>query len=94
MEFCKSKNWNMIRDGNDPDTEDNKIVKTAQDSTKDMTVSNSQTNKRKGRYMTNSTAKNIKEIAINSTKRLIYESMFVQLLRATLHKDVLKPRNI
>ena len=78
MEFCKSKNGNMIRDGNDPDTEDNKIVKTAQDSTKDMKVSNSQTNKRKGRYMTNSTAKNIKEIAINSTKRLIYESMFVQ----------------
>ena len=34
------------------------------------------------------------KIAIKSTKRLIDESMFVQLLRATLHKDVLKPRNI
>ena len=54
----------MIIYGNHLDTEDSKIVTTAQDSTKYMTVSTSQTNKRKGRYMTNSTSKNIKGIAI------------------------------
>ena len=49
----------------------------AQDNTKDMTVSTSQTNKRKGRYMTKSTAKNVNIIDIKSTKRFLGESMFV-----------------
>ena len=64
MEFFKSTSGDMIIYGNHLDTEDSKIVTTAQDSTKYMTVSTSQTNKRKGRYMTNSTSKNIKGRAI------------------------------
>ena len=65
-----------------------------QDSNKDMTVSTSQTKKRKLRDMTKSIAKNIKDTAIKSTKRLLGESMFVQQIIATLHKDVLIPINI
>ena len=42
--------------------------------------------------MKKSTAKNINEIAIKSTKRLLGESTFVQQIRATLHTDGSKPR--
>ena len=63
----------------------------SQDSTKDMTVS-SQKKMREERDTTNSTTKNIKDIAIKSKKRLIGGLMFVQQIRATLHKDWIKPR--
>ena len=62
-------------------------MKSVQHITKDTTVPTSQTNKRKVRHMTKYISKNNKDIAIRSTKRLTGESMIVQQIRYSLHKD-------